>query len=60
MDQGDELEVEVGALKETEVSLVNKTKNVEMSLSIPLNAREREIMKAGGTLSFVKERRSKK
>jgi aconitate hydratase len=60
MDQGDELEVEVGALKEIEVSLINKTKNVRLSLSIPLNAREREIVKAGGTLSFVRAQRSGK
>jgi len=60
VDQGDELEIEVGGLKMTEVTLFNKTKKIEIPLLVPLNEREREIIKAGGTLGFVKEQRSKK
>jgi aconitate hydratase len=60
VDQGDELEIEVGDLKMTEVTLFNKTKKIEIPLLVPLNEREREIIKAGGTLGFVKEQRSKK
>jgi aconitate hydratase len=60
VDQGDELEIEVGDLKMTEVTLFNKTKKIEIPLLVPLNERKREIIKAGGTLGFVKEQRSKK
>jgi len=57
VDQGDEIEIEVGDLKGTEVTLINKTKNVRIPLIVPLNEREREIMKAGGTLGFIRLRR---
>jgi aconitate hydratase len=57
VDQGDEIEMEVGDLKGTEVTLINKTKNVRILLFVPLNEREREIMKAGGTLGFIRLRR---
>jgi aconitate hydratase len=60
VDQGDEIEMEVGDLKGTEVTLINKTKNVRIPLLVPLNEREREIMKAGGTLGFIREQRLKK
>ena len=60
VDQGDELEMEVGDLKMTEVTLINKTKKVKIPLLVPLNEREREIIKAGGTLGFVRDQRSKK
>jgi aconitate hydratase len=57
VDQGDEIEIEVGDLKGTEVTLINKTKKVRILLLVPLNEREREIMKAGGTLGFIRLRR---
>ncbi|MFB3885176.1 MAG: aconitate hydratase [Thermodesulfobacteriota bacterium] len=60
VDQGDQIEIEVGDLKGAEVMLINKTKNVKIPLLVPLNEREREIMKAGGTLGFIREQRSKK
>jgi len=60
VDQGDEIEVEIGDLKDTEVTLINKTKDLRIPLLVPLNEREREIMKAGGTLGFIREQRSKK
>jgi aconitate hydratase len=59
VDQGDELKIEVGDLKMTEVTLFNKMKKIKIPLLVPLNEREREIIKAGGTLGFVKEQRSK-
>jgi hypothetical protein len=40
--------------------LFNKTKKMKIQLLVPLNEREREIIKAGGTLGFAKEQRSKK
>ena len=60
VDQGDELEIEVGDLKMTEVTLFDQTKKIKIPLLVPLNEREREIIKAGGTLGFVKEQRAKK
>lgn len=54
--QGDEIEIEVGNLKEDTVTLINKTKNEKIVLAMPLTEREREIMRHGGTLRFVKER----
>ena len=60
VDLGDELEIEVGGLKMAEGTLFNKTKKVKIPLLVPLNERERGIIKAGGTLGFVREQRSKK
>lgn len=52
--QGDEIELEVGDLMGDEVSLMNKTKGKKILLALPLNERERRIVRAGGTLAFVK------
>ncbi len=60
VDQGDELEMEIGDLKGIEVTAVNRSKNVRIPLLVPLNEREREIIKAGGTLGFIREQKSKK
>ena len=60
LDQGDEILIEVDDLKTTEVILINKTKNDRIPLLVPLNAREKEIIKAGGMLGFIREQRSKK
>jgi aconitate hydratase len=54
--QGDEIEIEVGDLQEKTVNLVNKTKNERYALIVALDQREREIMKRGGTLAYLKER----
>jgi aconitate hydratase len=56
IEQGDEIEIEVGNLKEDTVTLIDKTKNGKIPLTLPLTEREREIMRHGGTLRFVKER----
>ena len=41
LDQGDEIVIEVGDLKKTEVILINKTKNDRIPLLVPLNEREK-------------------
>jgi aconitate hydratase len=56
IEQGDEIEIEVGNLKKDTVTLIDKTKNKKIPLTMPLTEREREIMRHGGTLRFVKER----
>lgn len=57
LSQGDEIELEVGDLTEREIYLTNKTKGKRMVLTIPLDERERKIVKAGGTLAFVRGKR---
>jgi hypothetical protein len=57
MDQGDEIEIEVGDLAE-HVILINQTKSRKTRLGCPLNEREKELVKKGGALSFVKRKRS--
>ncbi|MGQ9777789.1 MAG: aconitate hydratase [Thermodesulfobacteriota bacterium] len=57
LSQGDEIELNVGDLKADEVVLINHTRGRKILLSIPLNERERKIVKAGGTLPFVKGER---
>jgi aconitate hydratase len=56
IDQGDEIEIEAGDLRDT-VTLVNKTKNRVVPALLPLNEREKEIVRNGGALSHVKRKR---
>ncbi|RPJ06251.1 MAG: aconitate hydratase, partial [Deltaproteobacteria bacterium] len=55
IDPGDEIEIEVGDLRDG-VALINKAKGRTISLVVPLNEREREIVRDGGALSHVKRR----
>ncbi len=55
LEQGDEVEIEVGDLGEN-VTLENKAKNEKILLSVPLNERERSLMRQGGALAFVKRK----
>lgn len=57
LSQGDEIELDVGDLGADEVVLINHTRGRKILLSIPLNERERKIVKAGGKLPFVKGER---
>lgn len=54
LSQGDELELEVGDLRADEVPLTNRTRGERIFLCLPLNERERRIVRAGGALAFVK------
>ena len=58
VEQGNELEIEIGDLKKNEMILMNKTKNMKIPLVTPLNEREREILRCGGTLAFIKQKGS--
>jgi len=53
VDQGDEIEIEVDD-KRNNVILYNKTKNRKIVLAVPLNEREKELVKKGGALSHVR------
>lgn len=55
INQGDKLRI-VGideGLKEGKVLLIDDTKGIEIALTADLSARQQEILKAGGLLSFV-------
>jgi aconitate hydratase len=52
-DQEDEIEMEVDGTRDN-VNLYNKTKNRKIVLEVPLNEREKELVKKGGALSYVR------
>jgi aconitate hydratase len=54
--QGDEIEIEVDDLRGETVNLINKTRNESFALVVALDQREREIMKRGGTLTYLKQK----
>lgn len=56
VEEGDEIEIEVGDLGNT-VTLINKTKNEKAILVVPLDEREKVLVKEGGALPFVKRKR---
>jgi aconitate hydratase len=53
LEQGDEIEIEVGDLGER-VTLIDKTKKKEIPLIPFLNQREKILVRSGGALPFVK------
>ena len=53
LDQGDEIEIEVDDTRDN-LTLYNKTKNRKISLAVPLNEREKELVNNGGALSYVR------
>ncbi len=57
LEQGDEIEIEAADLKEDILTLINKTKSKKIPLKVSLTEREREIVKQGGTLMYVKQKR---
>jgi aconitate hydratase len=57
--QGDVLELDVRGLKEN-LCLKNVTKNVEIRVELSLSDREKDVIKAGGKLAFIKARQAKK
>ncbi len=56
VEQGDEIEIEVGELRD-EIPFVNKTKKTKGLLALNLNERDKELLRAGGALPFVKGKR---
>jgi aconitate hydratase len=57
LEQGDEIEIEVGDLG-GKVTLINKTKKKEIPLIPLLDEREKILVRSGGTLPFVKGKKS--
>jgi aconitate hydratase len=57
VSQGDEIEIEIDGLGDT-VSMINKTRSKAVPLIVPLNEREKELVRKGGALSFVKSKKS--
>jgi aconitate hydratase len=57
VNQDDEIEIQVGDLRDT-VTLINKTRDKTFPLIVPLNEREKELVKNGGALSYVKSKKS--
>ena len=55
LEQGDQIEIDVKDLRDT-VTLVNGTKNERIQLLVPLNEREKVLLKAGGALALVKKK----
>jgi aconitate hydratase len=57
LEQGDHIEMDVSDLG-SPITLVNQTKNEKIDLMVPLNEREKSLVKSGGALSSVKKRSS--
>jgi aconitate hydratase len=57
IEQGDEIEIKVGDLGNT-VTLINKTMNKKILLTVSLDEREKAMIRCGGALPFVKEKKS--
>ncbi|MHB8994166.1 MAG: aconitate hydratase [Armatimonadota bacterium] len=57
LEQGDELRIEgaLEALQSGVAQVVNVTKGTKLEGKIPLSGRQREILKAGGTLNWAKQ-----
>jgi aconitate hydratase len=56
IDQGDDLELDVSGLNGKNLILKNKTKGVDIEVKHPLVGRDIDVIKAGGSLGYVKTR----
>ncbi len=57
LDQGDEIEIEVGDLRD-EITLIDVTKKKKIPLTPMVDEREKILLRSGGALPFVKGKRS--
>ena len=57
IEKGDEIEIKVGDLGNT-VTLINKTTTKKLLLTVSLDEREKVMIRCGGALPFVRERKS--
>jgi aconitate hydratase len=57
IEKGDEIEIQVGDLGHT-VILINKTMNQKIFLTVSLDEREKVMIRCGGALPFVREKKS--
>ncbi|MBI3814852.1 MAG: aconitate hydratase, partial [Nitrospinae bacterium] len=56
LEQGDDLELDVSGLNGKSLSLKNKTKGLDIEVKHPLVGRDIDVIKAGGSLGYVKTR----
>ncbi len=54
IEQGDKLSIDVSDLSKKELILKDETKGIEIPVTHTLSSRDIEVLKAGGTLSFVR------
>lgn len=55
-EQGDEIEIDVKGLNGKNLLLKNKSRNKEVPVTTPLSPRDIEVVKAGGSLAYVKSK----
>ena len=53
-EQGDDIELDVKGLDGKTLTLKNNTKGKEVQVSTPISSRDVEVVRAGGSLAFVK------
>ena len=53
VEQGDEIEIKVGELR-NEIPFINKTKKLQGLFLLDLNERDKDLVRAGGALPFVR------
>jgi aconitate hydratase len=56
IDQGDELEIDLSTLKSGDITLVNKTQNIEIPLTHSMGPQELEVLEVGGKLPYIKKK----
>ena len=56
VEQGDEIEIEAGELR-NEIPFLNKTKKLKGVFLLNLNEREKDLVRAGGALPFVRAKK---
>ncbi|HEC41115.1 MAG TPA: aconitate hydratase, partial [bacterium] len=59
IEQGDKIEIDLTTISSGNIILKNLTKNSEISLTHSLSDTELEILKAGGKLTFIKQKHIK-
>ena len=55
IEQGDELEIDVSDLKKTPLILINKTRNLKIPVMHSMSERDMKLIRAGGSLAYVKQ-----
>ncbi len=57
IDQGDELEIDTSGIDHYEIKVRNVTKNIDIKVKPKLDERGIKMIKAGGVLPYIKEKR---
>ncbi len=58
LEQGDQFEIDLSTIETGEVKLKDHTKNIEVALTHSLSETEIEVLKAGGKLTYIKQKYS--